>query len=296
MKKLIIINALICFCPATYAWEFSAKADVQQASTNNINLTNTNPETDSYSILNGHVQTKDDIYKIKFKAKAEKYKTHTENDNYTLDLSLQYKRTKNNDYTFAIFKQVYNGVPLVTTDTSSDNSGARISTTFSKDLGKDTLGYIVLDGTYKKYDKIDNRNDKNFGGSLGLEHYYTPTFLINPELLAGTILSTDSYYQNTFYGASVLMSYNATENLEIFVDGSYVHTSYSDRTVSRIVRNRTINEEEYQNLASAGIGGSYTIANMIPVQVKYSNSTNSSNNSTSAYKAEILSFSIGFKF
>ncbi len=297
MKKILILNALICFAPASHAWDFSAKADAQQASINNVNLTNTNPESDTYSILNGYVQTKDDTFKIKLKGRTEKYKTHSENDNYSVDLSLQYKRTKTNEYTFALFKQVYYGTPLVSTDTSSDNSGGRLSTTFSKDFDKDTSGYIVLNGSYKKYSQVANRNDKTLGGSVGLEHYFNSTLLINPELLAASNISTDSYYQNTYYGASLYLSYTPTETLEIFVDGSYTHTSYSDRTITTILRNnRTSSEKEYQNLSGAGIGVIYTIANMVPVQVKYSTSTNSSNNSISAYKAEILSFGIGFKF
>lgn len=296
MKNLLILNALFCFTTVAQAWETSAKVNVQQASTNNVNLTNTDPSSDSYSILNGYVQTKDDTYKLKLKARTEKYKTHTENDNYTFDLSLQYKRSKTNDYTLALFKQVYNGVPLVTTDTSSDNSGARLSTTFSKEFDKDTLGYLGLNGTYRQYSKIDQRTDKTFDGSLGLEHYYTPDFSVSPELFVGANTSTDAYYQNTFYGASFLVSYVPTESWEFFVDGSYSHTNYSDRTVSTTVRNRSASEEEYQNLASAGIGATYTIANIIPIQARYSTSTNSSNNSTSAYKAEVISLSIGFNF
>ncbi|MDD4976332.1 MAG: hypothetical protein PHY93_18380 [Bacteriovorax sp.] len=295
MKKLFVLNALLCFTSQAYAWDYSLKADVQQAYTDNVNLTSTNPISDSYSTFGGYLQTKNEIFKIKFKGKTEKYKLQTENNNYIFDLSLQYKHTKSNDYTFALFKQVYNGTPLVSTDTTSDNSGGRLSTTLSKEFDKETSGYLILNGTYKKYSKIINRNDKIIGASLGLEHYFKSELLINPELLAASNSSTDPYYKNTFYGPSLLISFTPNDKWEIFIDGSYSHTTYSGRSVTTVVRRKNVTADEYQELKSAEIGAIYTLANLFPIQVKYSTNKNTSNNSNSAYKAEILSFSIGMK-
>lgn len=296
MKNLLIITALLFFAPVTYAWDFSAKADVQRSSTDNVNLTNTSPISDTYSALSGSLQTQDDIYRIRLKGKTEKYNKTTENDNYSLDLSLRYKLNATNNYTVAIFKQVYSGVPLVTTDATSDNTGGRLSTSFLKDFNEETAGYLVLDATYIKYSKLGDRNDKIIGASLGLEHSPSATVLFNPELVVGKNSSTDSYYQTIYYGTNLLLAYNPSESWEFFVDGSYVRTDYTDRTVTKIVRNRTTLEEENQILTSFGIGASYTIAKVLPLQVKYSTANNSSNNSESTYKGGILSFGIGLQF
>ena len=295
MKKLFILSSLIYFSVQAQAWDSSFKADAQSSSTNNVNLTNSNPISDSYTTYGGYIQTKDDIYKLKLKGKIEHYKLQKENDNYSYDLSMQYKRTKNNDYTFSLFKQVYTGTPLVSTDTTSDNNGGRLSTTLSKDYDKENSLYLILNGTYKKYPKILNRNDKILGASFGLEHYVTSNFLVNPELLMANNASTDPYYKNNFYGPSILVSFTPNDNWEIFIDGSYSHTTYSGRIVSTVVKKRTVSDSEYQNLKSADIGTIYTIANKFPLQIKYSTNNNSSNNSTSAYNAEILSFGIGMK-
>ena len=296
MNKLFIFNSILFFSINLYAWEFGVKADLQRASTNNVDLSSTGAVSDTYSTYGGYVQVKDNVYKIKLKAKAEKYKLRTVNDNNTFDLSLQYKPTKHNDYTFAVFKQTYNGVTATSTDTASDNNGGRFSATFSKDFDKKTSGYFILNGTAKKYTKIANRNDKIIGASIGLEHYKETTLLINPELLAASNNSTDAYYKNFFYGPSLLISYTPNDNWEIYVDGSISFTKYSGRIVSTISnKGKVVNEKEHQELASGGIGAIYTIADKFPLEVKYTTSQNSSNNSTSAYKAQILSFNIGMK-
>ncbi|MBC7538123.1 MAG: hypothetical protein H7281_04840 [Bacteriovorax sp.] len=296
MKKLLILNLLICFAPQAYAWDFGFKADAQESFTDNVNLTNTNSISDSFYSYGGYLQTRNEIFKLKLKAKAEKYNLQKENDNYSFDLSMQYKRTKNNDFTFALFKQVYNGIPLVSTDTTSDNNGGRLSTTFSTDFDKETSGYLILNGTYKKYTKIINRNDTITGASIGLEHYLNSNLLINPELLAASNNSNDSYYKNTFYGPSLLISYTPNDKFEFFVDGSFSHTKYSGRSIVTVVKNKNVTTSEYQELKSAGIGAIYTLANMFPIQLRYSTNKNSSNNSTSAYKAQILSISVGMKY
>jgi hypothetical protein len=218
MNKLLIFNGLLFFSLNLYAWDFGIKADMKRANTDNVDLSNSDPVSDTYDTYGGYVQAKDNIFKIKLKAKAEKYKLRTANDNYTLDLSLQYKHTKNNDYTFAVFKQTYNGIPATSTDTASDNNGGRFSATFSNDFDKETSAYFILNGTLRKYSKIANRNDKIIGASVGLENYMMPDLLINPELLAATNNSTDTYYKNYFYGPSLLISYTPNDNWEIYLD------------------------------------------------------------------------------
>ena len=126
VNKKFVLTALLLSSSLAHAWDFGLKADAQHASTNNVNLTNTAPIKDSYNTLSGYVQTKDDEFRFRLKGKYEKYQKQTENNNYVFDLSLQYKRTKTNEFTLSLFKQTYNGTPQVVTDTTSDNKGGKI--------------------------------------------------------------------------------------------------------------------------------------------------------------------------
>ena len=289
--------SLIIVAPKLYAWDFTVKADSQRSSTDNVNLSSSATAiSDTYSTFGGYLKTKNYTFKIKLKGKLEKYSKQTENDNYSFDLSLQYKPNKNNDYTFSIFKQVYNGTPLVSTDSTSDNNGGRFSTSFSTDFDKETSGYIILNGTLKNYTKIAGRKDTIVGGSLGLEHYFYANLLFNPEFVVATNNSTQSYYKNNYYGPSLLISFNPTENWELFVSGSFSRTNYSGRSIQTMVKKKPVSVDEYQELTTEEVGAIYTIANLVPVQVKYSTNKNTSNNSASAYKAGILSFNISIKF
>ncbi len=296
MKKVMLATILFSTVNQANAWNFSFKADVQHSSTDNVNLTSNSPTSDTFNSLGGYIQTKDDSFKIKLRGKTEKYKSQTANDNYSMDLSLQYKQTKALDYTVNVFKQVYNGSGIVSTDSTSDNTGGRLSTSYSHDFDKETSGYIGLNGTSKKYPKISDRKDLSLGANAGLEHYYDKNFLINPELSFANNNSSQTYYKNSYYGPSILFSFTPNDELELFVSGSYTHTTYSGRTVSTVVRNKTTTADEYQNLVSAEFGLNYTIAKNFPFQFKYSTNKNSSNNSTSGYQAKILNFGIGMKF
>lgn len=295
MKKTTIA-LLLTTAASAHAWDFSLKGDAQRTFTDNVNLTNVSPITDSYSVLSGYLQTKNDTWKLKLKGKLEKYSKQTENDNYTTDLSLQYKRTKNNDYTIGVFKQVYNGKPLVSTDTTSDNSGLRLAANFTHDFDKDSQGYFTVTGTSKNYSKIIGRKDTIVAGALGIEHYFNKNFMIAPELSIQHIGSSDSYYTNNSYGPNVLLSYTPTDAWELFVDGSYTNTTYSGRTVSKTVRNRTVTEKEYQELVNADVGAVYSFPQYLYLTGKYTSSNNTSNNTNSAYKASIYYVGIGVKY
>lgn len=294
--RLALVPALLFAAQNIYAWDFSLKGDFQKAFTDNVNLTNTDPIKDNFSILSGYLQTKNESWKLKLKGKVEKYSKQNENDNYVTDLSLQYKRTKNNDYTFAVFKQVYNGTPLVSTDTTSDNSGVRLNANFTHDFKKNTQGYFTAAGTLKNYSKIVGRKDKILVLALGVEHSFDRTLLIAPELSFQHNGSTDSYYSNNSFGPNLLLSYTPDESWELFADGNYSHTTYSGRTVSKVVRNKTLTEKEYQELFTADVGAIYSFPMYTSITAKYSNSHNTSNNTTSAYKASIFYLGLGVKF
>lgn len=297
MKNIFVFLLAFQFSINLYAWDWSLKADTQRFSTDNVNLSSSGSAvSDTYSSFGGYIQTRNDQFRIKLKGKSEQYTKQNENDNYLYELSLQYKRNKNTDFTFAVFNQVYNGASLISTDSTSDNRGGRIASTFSSNLDVETSGYLTLNGTFKKYPKMDNRIDKSFGASLGFEHYFFYDLLFNPELSSALNSSSQSYYRNYFYGPSLFISFNPSENLEFFVSGSFTHTIYSGRNIESTVNNKKTSSREYQELKTMEVGTSYTIADLLPIQLKYSINENTSNNSSTAYKAQILSFGVSIKF
>lgn len=298
MKKLAtLVLFTTAFSNAHAVWDFSLKGDLQKAFTDNVNLTNTEQISDNFTILSGYAQARDEVWRLRLKGKVEKYAQQQENDNYSTDLSLQYKRTKNNDFTFALFKQVYNGTPLVSTDTTSDNSGVRLTANFTHDFKQTTQGYFAVGGTIKNYSKIDGRKDRLLNLALGFEHSFAKTWLVAPELSFAHNSSADDYYSNNSYGPGALRSYIPDDTWELFLSGSYTRTTYSGRTVTRTIRNnKTVTEKEYQELFSTDLGVIYSFPQYISLTAKYSNSSNSSNNSTSAYKASILYLGTGIKF
>ena len=296
MKITLVAIISLTFVSNLYAWDFGIKGNVQTTSTDNVNLTETTPISDNYLTFGGYVQAKDDSLKFKLKAKTEKYNKQKENDNYSADLSAQYKKSKESEFTFGVFKQTYNGTPLVSTDSTSDNSGARLSGTFSKQYEKETSGSFTLSGTYKKYSKIANRTDKIIGATLGLEHNFSKTWMINPELNFQNTNSADSYYSNFTYGPSVILSFTPNDDWEFFADANFGHTNYSGRTVTTIVKGKPVSHKEYQELFSADVGVLYNFAKAFALQGKYSKGKNISNNSTSAYKANSYSVDLSLRF
>lgn len=297
-KKIPIITiVLIMFSLNSYAWDFSIKGDAQRSSSDNVNLSSTGQVSDSYTTLSAYLQAKNENYKFKLKGKTEQYNSQTGNDNYTTDLSAQYKHSKNDDYTIGVFKQVYNGTPTVINDTSSDNNGGRLSANFSKDYDKNSSGYFSLNATYKKYTKIANRIDTILGSALGFEHYFTSIFMVNPELNIQNNSSKDSYYKNFSYGPSLLFDLTPNDSWEFVVSGAYSYTNYSGRFVTTTtLRGKTTSVKEYQELLSTDASVIYTFPKYLSVQFKYSIANNSSNNATSAYKANVSSFNLGLKF
>ena len=285
-----------CLTNPIYAWDFGAKAGIQHTTTDNVNSTATAPISDSYNTLTGYIQEKNDEFRLRLKGKYDKYAKQTENNNYVADLSLQYKRTKMNDYTFSVFKQVYNGTPIDTTGSTSDNNGGKISTTFNHEYDKDTTGYITIDGTLKNYSKIAGRKDKIFSGTLGLEDYFTSSFMANPEFSLSSNSSSNSYYKTISFGPSLMLSFTPNDTWEFYYNGSLSHTKYSGRTVVTIVKGKSSTKEVYQELISNDFGAIYYLTKNVPFQFKYSTSKNTSNDGTSKYKSHGVTFDIGAKF
>jgi len=313
MKNIIATSLLLSLVPNAYSWDFGAKANIQTAKTDNVNSTNTNssstsPLSDTYRTFGGYIQAKNQFMKFKLKAKTEKYSKEKDNDNYSADLSAQYKETKESEFIFGVFTQKYNGATLTssTATTTSDNSGARASATFSKEYDKTASGYFTISGNTKKYNKL-SRTDNTIATSFGLEYNLSSTLMINPEIGISNVSSSQtsittnpkSYYSNFSYGPSIVISFTPNDDWEFFIDGSYGYTKYSARDVTSIVKGKTQKTFQYQELISSDAGAIYSFANIFSLQAKYSMGKNTSNDHSSssdpAYKANILSFDLNIK-
>lgn len=296
MKKTIFMLILLALNASAMAWDFSSKGNIQTVKTNNVNLTTTSPIADTYLLFGGYIQAKNDNLKFKLKAKNEKYKDQKTNDNYSADLGVQYK-ANNSEYNFGVFNQVYNGATLTSSDTTSDNSGARVSATFTHKYTNETSEYFTINGSYKKYPNITDRIDKAVGLSYGLEHNFTSQISINPEINITNNSSGASYYSYFSYGPFVILSYIPNDSWEFFVDANITRTNYSDRTIitNSSSRLRSGTTKEYQSLLTTDIGALYNLSQYFTIQVKYSKSKNSSNNETAPYTANVLAFDLSLR-
>lgn len=292
---------LLLQATSLYAWDFGAKLDAQRAGTDNVNLANTSKISDTYSTYGGYLQAKSETFKFKLKGKLEQYSKETSNDNYSTDFSVQYKPDKTMDFTAAVFKQVYNGTSLISTDTTSDNNGARFLATFTHEVEKETSLYFSPTLTTKKYPKIATRQDTLASALIGLEHNVNPSFMINPEFSIQKNNSKDSYYSSTSFGPSLLLSYTPNDSWDFSIDGNYSQTNYSNRTYQTILRGKTITNKEIQKLFSANFTALYSFSRTFSLQGKYSTSNNTSNNPgtiaapSSAYQAKTTSFDLVIK-
>lgn len=293
MKFFLI--SLLLITSKSFAWDFGGKAEIERSSTDNANLTDMVPISDTYLSLNGYVQAKNEMFKVKFRAKKEKYHTQLANDNYLTDFSVQYKHSKNDDYTLAVFKQVYDGTTIISTDITSDNYGAKAAATFSNDFTNDTYGYLSFTGNLKRYPKIIGRTDRIIGGIVGVEYNFTSYLSVTPEFVLQRNFSADPYYNNLSFWPSFTISLTPVDHWEIFVDGSYAKTNYSGRVYSVVTNGTTQNEKETQTLITIDVGTIYKFSKMISLEAKYSNGKNSSNNPVSMYKTNIVSLSLGLK-
>lgn len=291
MKKKLSLIIFFIFSYNSYCWDFGGKLDTQITNTDNANLSETSPVKDNLTMFRGYLQVKNEKYKIKLKAKNEKYNSQNANDNYLADLSLQYRHSDNDDYTFGVFKQAYNGSSIVSTDTTSDNAGFRLGADFSKSYKDDNSGYLSFKASQKKYSRITGRTDRIFSGAVGVEHYLFSNLMINPDFSVLKNNSTLSYYRNLSFGPYLLISFNPYDSWEIFADGSYTKTNYSGRTIPN---DPSINET--QSLVIFDIGTVYKMTKKLSLQVTYSTAKNSSNNPITAYKNNTVALGITLKF
>lgn len=295
MKKIITLIALLFLQTKSWAWDWSYKLNASQYKTSNANLTSTD-SSDTVTNYGGSLQMKDDKWKWKVKGQAEKYQTYTENDFYSYEVGPTYNRTKNNDYSISYFNLVYNNVPTVNADTASDNSGIRIGTNIYNDIDKDLSNYISITATNKNYSKL-SRTDRSFSGLIGLESNLSSILTLNPEASLAVTKSSVSDYSTYSYGPGLYVTLTPLDDLEFSASMSYAYTLYSTRTVSIInSRGKSANVQMHQELVATEVGASYYLTKHLPFTIKYSTSKNSSNNVSYDYKANIVSFGLGYKF
>jgi hypothetical protein len=295
MKKYLPYLIFLVFTSQSFAWDFGAKLEFERSSTDNVNLTEAAQVKDSYNTLNGYLQVKNETYKIKLRAKKDQYHVQQANDNYLMDLSAQYKHSSNDDYTFGVFKQVYDGATIISTDTTSDNLGARLGATFSRDFYDNVYGYLAVNVAQKRYPKIVGRTDKIIGSLLGIEYNATTYLMINPEFNLQKNSSITPYYSNLAFGPTLTVSVSPIDRWEVFVVSSYAKTSYSGRVYTILIDGVPQSENETQSLLTMDYGTSYKFSKKVSIEAKYSQGKNNSNNPASSYMANIVSFNLSLK-
>lgn len=295
MKKLFLISFYIClFSQSAWSMKLTFKGDYIHNNTDNVDSTNV-PVKDQYNDYAATLQLKDDINKWKLKYKSEKYKTTKADNNNSIDLSYQYKPSKIREFSISAFQQKYTGTSLSTTDTASDNQGAKISTTLTHEVDKDKNTYLTAMGTYKKYTKL-NRQDPLLDLTLGYDDNISPTFEINPELNLEYNNSTDGYYKNINWGPSLTLTLTPNEKWEIFGSISYTSTNYSGRTITITPpKGKSYTTKENQEIVTTSIGTVYNLFDVLDLSAKYTNNRNSSNNNTNAYASKVTTFSISLR-
>lgn len=296
LNHLLTILLLFLLLPAkSFSWEYNARANAQYSSTDNVNATNTSKISDTYNTYNVLAQIKNGTFKLKLKGKIEKYKNETANDYYSTEGSLQYKRSQNDDYTVAAYNTTYNNLPAAINDFSSDNNGLKFSANFNTQYNERSSSFLTLSENLRNYPK-QNRADKTSTATLGIEYIHKTIFTISPDFTFTLNSSNNYYYKNYSYGPSIYLSLIPDIKWEHFISSSYTYTNYSERTVSTIVRGRTIQNREHQTLITFDIGSLYYLTSMLSLQAKFSTSQSKSNNSASVYKINIMSVNIGIKF
>lgn len=295
MKRKLPYLIFFVFISQAFSWDFGAKLEIERSNTDNVNLSDSAQVKDSYNTLNGYLQVKDDTYKIKLRAKKDQYHVLNANDNYLLDLSTQFKHTQNDDYTLGIFKQVYDGATIISTDTTSDNQGARLAANFSKDFYDNVFGYSSINASQRRYPKIAGRTDKIVGALLGAEYNATNYLMINPEFNLQKNSSAIPYYSNVAFGPTLTISVSPIDNWDLYVVSSFAKTNYSGRVYTVFVDGVPQSENESQSLLTMDYGTSYKFSKKVSIEAKYSQEKNSSNNPVSMYKTNILSISLSLK-
>lgn len=286
--------AIYLISQSANAMKLTFKADYIHNKTDNVDSTNI-PVKDQYNDLLATIQLKDDVNKWKFKFKDEKYNLTKADDNNSFDLSYQYKPDKSKEFSVAGFQQKYTGTSLSTSDTASDNQGARVSTTLTHEIDKDKNTYITAMGTLKKYTKL-NRQDPIADVTLGYDNNVSSNFEVNPELNLEYNSSSDSYYKNVNWGPSLTLTFTPTDKWEIFGSISYSATNYSGRNVTITPpKGKSYTTKETQELVTTSIGTNYNLFDILDLTLKYTSNRNSSNNNTNAFASKVTTFNISLR-
>jgi hypothetical protein len=91
--------------------------------------------------------------------------------------------------------------------------------------------------------------------------------------------------------ASYASDASVTNSISVSNDNGSSNTS-----VKTIINGKTVEDKEHLNSTTIEVGTIYFLTDNLNLQGKYSTSTNNSNNTTTAYKANIISANIGIRF
>lgn len=292
--NLLFLAGLTLFSQTAFAMKLSFKGDYIHNNTDNVDSTNV-PVKDQYNDIAATLQLKDETNKWKLKYKVEKYKKTIADNNNSFDLSYQNKPQKGEEYNIAVFDQKYTGTSLSTSDTSSDNQGAKLSTTLTHEINKEKNTYATIGAVYKKYTKL-NRIDPIADLTLGYDNNISPEFELNPELNVEYNASDNGYYKNFNFSPSLTLTLTPNDKWEIFGSISYSNTNYSGRTFTFVPpHGKSYQVKETQELVTTSIGTNYNLFQYWDLSAKYSSNRNTSNNNTNAYSSKVTTFNISLR-
>lgn len=295
MIKLLFI--LLLSASDLYAWDYNLYTLFQHSTSHNFYQSTNAYENDVYNTISGTAQISNRRHIIYAQYTMQKYTNITANDNYLTNLNWTYHQTKKHDYTLGIFKQVYLQTPTNVTDTSSSNMGAKVVSTWNKNFSNTQSGYLSLGFIYTDYYQNAARKDQTIDFSMGLQTYLGQHFTVTPSFTTNFLKSKEPYYGYFSIGPAIYFSYYPNNKLVLYTSGSYLYTSYANRTFTLTsLSGKVVTSSEKQTLVITDIGAIYNITKNVPLQVSYSNTKNSSNYSYRDYKLAILNMSIGANF
>lgn len=277
-----------------YAWDYNIYTLFQHSTSNNYYQATTANEHDTFNTMTGTIQMSNQRNIVYVQYSSQQYANINANDNYSTNLTWTYHQTKKHDYTLSIFGQKYLQPPTNVTDTSSNNIGGKIVSTWTTTYSNVQSGYLNLGFTYTDYYKDATRQDQSIDLSVGLQRYLGGNLSLIPSFATNYLASKNSYYQYFSAGPALYLSYYPNDKIVFYVSGSYLYTSYAYRTFTLTsITGKAVTTSEKQTLMTTDIGTIYSLTKNIPLQLSYATTKNTSNYSYRDYKTSIFSISIG---
>jgi hypothetical protein len=291
MLKLLLLFPL--WIGDLYAWNYNVYTFFQNSNTNGYYQSTLSTESDIYNTVSGTIQMSNLRNTLSAQYSTSNYKKLKANHNHTMSANWTYRVTKKHDYTFGVSTVRYSLAPTNVTDTSFDNTSGKVNGYWSKSYSKTQLGFLSLRFIYSNYIKDATRKDKSFDFSTGLQTYLGRYITLTPSFSINYLSSTNNYYNYYSLGPNIYFNYYPTDNLSFYLSGTYLYTIYSKRTfILTSLTGNAVSASEKQTLVTPEVGTSYNLTKHIPIQLSYSNTRNSSNNTIRDYRISVFSISI----